>query len=626
MGELKSFLKGKKPVTYVDLFAGAGGFSEGFLQSECNNKYFDFILASDINENCELTHKVRYNIQLGLRTKFITEDIMSPDFLKHLKEALNGKEVDVISGGPSCQSFSLSGRRRRFDKRDNLFDHYLKVIREIKPKYFIMENVKGILTKDKGRFKEEIMKEMRSIFDDNEVGNFTEYLRRLLSGKNASFINNALFYKIMIELEKDDNIAKEYVNLFFENIDTQFKNITRQVNYIVSKSDRNINTIRHGLSLLRRKEQRDRISSEIINEKTFSNIDNDEYVERINEFLSIFSDDEIIKIIIESIDKIKEFDSINNKDIEQLKKAISLYSISLDECFQELEKLQKDKKSEKELNALMAKLRLYNIHQMILVSSDYGVPQNRERVVYIGSRKDQKEILSVPATVSENEKVTVYEALHDLDFIGNGETKKSYEKVKKDRKLDKLIRKRTVEGKISTNGKSYAEWSREGRLRDRFNFDINPFYVHDLNELKNKQNWEFEELFNHQTSSQNDTVRKRLQVIAKYGGYTDECKKRLKELGLESAKRNYFVLNPEKQSPTVVTMPDDFIHYSQNRALTVREMARLQSFDDSFVFQGKRQTGGDKRKNEIPQYTLVGNAVPPLMSRAIGNEILKNIK
>ena len=59
--------------------------------------------------------------------------------------------------------------------------------------------------------------------------------------------------------------------------------------------------------------------------------------------------------------------------------------------------------------------------------------------------------------------------------------------------------------------------------------------------------------------------------------------------------------------------------------MTVREMARLQSFDDSFVFQGKRQKGREKRKSEIPQYTLVGNAVPPLMARAIGNEILKNI-
>ena len=73
-------------------------------------------------------------------------------------------------------------------------------------------------------------------------------------------------------------------------------------------------------------------------------------------------------------------------------------------------------------------------------------------------------------------------------------------------------------------------------------------------------------------------------------------------------------------------MPDDFIHYSAYRALTVREMARLQSFDDNFVFQGKRTTGGDRRKEEIPQYTLVGNAVPPLMAKAIANEILKNIE
>ena len=121
-------------------------------------------------------------------------------------------------------------------------------------------------------------------------------------------------------------------------------------------------------------------------------------------------------------------------------------------------------------------------------------------------------------------------------------------------------------------------------------------------------------------------MKRRLKVIAEHNGYTDECRAELKKLGLESNKRNYFVLKVDGQSPTVVTMPDDFIHYSEYRAMTVREMARLQSFDDSFVFQGKRQTGGDKRKSEIPQYTLVGNAVPPLMARAIANEILKHIK
>lgn len=72
MAQKKEFLQGKRPVTFVDLFAGAGGISEGFMQAYTDSKYYDFILASDINENCELTHRVRYNHQLGLSTDFLT--------------------------------------------------------------------------------------------------------------------------------------------------------------------------------------------------------------------------------------------------------------------------------------------------------------------------------------------------------------------------------------------------------------------------------------------------------------------------------------------------------------------------------------------------------------------------
>ena len=627
MAEKKEFLQGRRPVTFVDLFAGAGGISEGFMQAFTDDKYYDFVLASDINENCELTHRVRYNEQLGLNTKFITEDIMSPTFLKHLLKELNGKEVDVVTGGPSCQSFSLSGRRKRFDKRDGLFNHYLKVIRALRPKYFVMENVKGLLTKDNGRFKVEIMREMRSIIDDRAVGTFLSLADKLLKKSISPFLATAFLLKLQMEITSDEEKANAYKELFFDLLDSQLRVVTRQIDYRTSKSNRYVSTIRHGIYMLRRNEQRERITADIINEKTVSNIDNDLFSDKFNEFLATISDENITAKIIESIGQVDDLKKAG-KDTEDLKQAIDLYSFSLDECFDELSKMAKEHKDAAEYDAIMSKLRLYNVEQMVLLSSDYGVPQNRERVVFIGSRNDQKPIKEIPPTVKQDERVTVYEAISDLDFIGNGEIRTEYATPEPHPEWDSLVKHRKVDGEITDtdDAKTFAEWSKAGRLTHRFDIECQPFYVKDKDELNGKMNMETAELFNHQTSAQNDIVRRRLQVIGQCGGYTDECKAKLKEMGLESQKRNYFVLKPETQSPTVVTMPDDFIHYSRYRAMTVREMARLQSFDDNFVFQGKRQTGGNKRKSEIPQYTLVGNAVPPLMSRAIGNVILKNIQ
>lgn len=626
MAERADFIQGRKPVTFVDLFAGAGGISEGFLQSYTDSKYYDFVLASDINENCELTHRVRYNEQLGLATKFVTEDIMSPTFVSDLQKFLKGKEVDVVTGGPSCQSFSLSGRRKRFDKRDGLFNHYLKVIRALHPKYFVMENVKGLLTKDKGKFKDEIMREMRSIIDNKGVPAFIGFVESLLKASASTFFAEAFTQKLMMEISEEDSDAVAWKAKFFESLDAQLKKVTREIEYRVSKSNKYINTIRHGLTLLRHNDVREKIMADIINEKTNANIDNDWFVDKINEFLTAMSDEEITMRVIYSFDLVEDLKK-DDKDIEDLKNAIRLYSLSLDECVDELGRMAKEKKRKKEFDNIMQALRLYNVEQMVLLSSDYGVPQNRERVVFIGSRNDQKPIKEIPATVRKEERVTIYEAISDLDFIGNGEVRTSYAATQPHTEWDGLIRSRKVDGEVSKekDAKTFAEWSREGRLSHRFTFDKQPFYVRNMEDLIGKMNMETAELFNHQTSAQNDKVQQRLKVIAECGGYTDECKEKLKAMGLESNKRNYFVLKADGQSPTVVTMPDDFIHYSSHRAMTVREMARLQSFDDSFVFQGKRQTGGDKRKSEIPQYTLVGNAVPPLMSRAIGNEILKHI-
>ena len=627
MAQNQEFLKGRKAVTFLDLFAGAGGISEGFLQSYTPDKYYDFVLASDINANCELTHRVRYNNQLGLDTDFLLEDIMSDSFVDDIKKRVGKKKIDVVTGGPSCQSFSLSGRRRKYDKRDNLFEHYLKVIEEFKPKYFVMENVKGILTKDKGRFKDEIMSLIRSIMDTKQVPALMEYLEKMLGRTATPFEKACLLAKVRIEIENDSK-TDILVEDFFAHVEEQFKVLTRNIDYRISKSDANISTIRHGLSLLKHFRERQKIQSAIIQEKTSSNIDNDAFVHSMNGFIEAMEDDAIIEKIFMALDNVKEFRK-QEDDVKMLKAMINVYAMTLDECFAAMNSYADRDGSIDEYKEILDKVRLYRVDRPIVVlSSNYGVPQNRERVLFIGCRNDQKLITDIPATLADDEKVTVYEAIADLDFIGNGETRTEYGKAKKNKKLDGLIRPRAMTGALESNEEmhTFYEWSRLGRLGHRFTFECHPFYVKTLEDLDNNLAKVEHELFNHQTSFQSDEVKRRLEIIAKHGDYDESCKEELKKENLESQKRNYTVLDPKGQSPTVVTMPDDFIHYSQFRAMTVREMARLQSFDDSFVFQGKRQTGGDKRKSEIPQYTLVGNAVPPLMARAIGNTILEVIK
>lgn len=625
MAEKKEFIANRHGIKYLDLFAGAGGFSEGFMQAYTQDKYYDFRLASDINENCELTHRVRYNKMLGLDTDFLCQDIMEDSFLPNLLQKLHGQEIDVITGGPSCQSFSLAGRRKKLDKRDDLFYHYLKVIKALRPKYFIMENVKGILTKDEGRIKERILREIRSIVDDMKMGELLTFLNDYLKPRMNASLFSCLSLKISMETSIAD-MEKQY-DAYFSNLDQQLKNVTKHLPYSISKSSTSVNTIRHGLLLLRDKEQRNEIRKQVIQLKTAAHVDNDTFVDAYNAIIETVSDENILDNILTAVDAVVQMGSGCEEDAQALKTSLEILTSTFDECIDFVrERLSDDPKRLGFLENLLKGIRLYNIGEpLVLLSSNYGVPQNRERVVFIGCRNDQDLITEIPATVKDEDKVKVYEALWDLNMVGNGEVATKYTTPTLIKEYEPSKRLRGVQGEPEENGHLFSEWSKEGRLGHRFTFDEEPFYVLSLKDLNVNGAHQHMELFNHQTSKQNETVRERLQIIAKHKDY-DEAKAELKEKGLESQKRNYVVLNPLGQSPTVCTMPDDFIHYSAYRPMTVREMARLQSFDDSFVFQGKRQTGGNNRQKEIPQYTLVGNAVPPLMARAIADTILNHIK
>jgi DNA (cytosine-5)-methyltransferase 1 len=122
-----------------------------------------------------------------------------------------------------------------------------------------------------------------------------------------------------------------------------------------------------------------------------------------------------------------------------------------------------------------------------------------------------------------------------------------------------------------------------------------------------------------------DVVRERFEFILK------ECRRgfNLSEADRERyglLKHRTLPMSPTMPAPTLTTLPDDVLHYSEPRILTVREYARIQSFPDWYKFRGKYTTGGLRRKKDCPRYTQIGNAVPPLLAEAIGSALIGVLK
>ena len=186
--------------------------------------------------------------------EFLRQDITEPDFLDNLLKKVGAKKVDVVCGGPPCQSFSLAGKRKKFDKKDDLFSHYLEVIKVLRPKYFVMENVKGILTKENGKIQELILEDINSIVDVKEIPQLTKFLKIFKkTNQREEFLIDSLSKRIEIEQfsEKKSEKAKE---AYIKSIESKFRQLTPKiVDYKTSKTDDRVSTIRHGFNLLLRK-------------------------------------------------------------------------------------------------------------------------------------------------------------------------------------------------------------------------------------------------------------------------------------------------------------------------------------------------------------------------------------
>ncbi|MFN3900856.1 MAG: DNA cytosine methyltransferase [Alishewanella aestuarii] len=236
----------------------------------------------------------------------------------------------------------------------------------------------------------------------------------------------------------------------------------------------------------------------------------------------------------------------------------------------------------------------YGVAFTIVTCSDWGVPQRRPRFIMIAKRG---------AESASFEPFKAIDEFRDTYLKGLGLSTKRPVSVKE------AIQDLEVEGKrlilnTESRSKKFMELAYEKpKSLNRYLKIIREGHSKAPNSLR--------------LPKHSDVVRERFALILK------ECPKGTSisddyRAKLSTKKRTLTPLHPDMPSATVTTLPDDMVHYSEPRILTVRESARLQSFPDWYEFHGVYTTGGKRRKFTCPRYTQVGNAVPPLLSRALG--------
>lgn len=240
----------------------------------------------------------------------------------------------------------------------------------------------------------------------------------------------------------------------------------------------------------------------------------------------------------------------------------------------------------------------YTVHEQLLDLSDFGVPQARTRYFVLAFRSELK--ISNPFEHLRNRLPSFLRSLRLTAPVSSGSAISDLEVGRGGRQP-------------STESKGFEETR----------------YAGPLTHYQKLMNAGCETPTNLRLARHNDNIVSRFKEIIELShaagrlnvsiGAEMRARFGIKKMALR-------VLDPDRPSPTITSMPDDLLHYSEPRTLTVRENARLQSFPDWYSFQGKYTSGGHLRKQEVPRFTQVANAVPPLAARAIGETLYELLR
>lgn len=516
----------------IDLFAGAGGLSLGFVQTG----KFNIVVAAENNKNAQLTYKKNHpNVD-------VRDDVRDIDYYKLIEEC---GDIDVVIGGPPCQGFSNANRQKAqtISSNNSLVKEYVRAICELQPKAFVMENV-GMLRSDIHRF-----------YYSEKDKNIPDSLKRARRKDNLEIISGDYCFgneKAVASTlcEYNDRLWKDKEYLAVNVLFRQKKN--------KEKFDNASNKYKKCLLELSKRLLQRTDSADIVAHAEYG------MAQILREYYAgDATRDELLRVI----------------------EAPLMYQ-RMYKCYSELVANEIVIDGYEYINGVCAKVTSYPVYEYVkailesppycydiksavLNAAEFGAPQKRERYVIVGTKEQGKALLP-EGKFSEGNYRTVRDAINDLEDVPT-----YFNVTTAPRKL--------LEIKI-------AKGSLLEQLRDSST------------------------LYNHVITETRETAMKRFKAL-KQGDNFHDLDKSLKTTYTDEKRTQntiYLRLKYDEPSGTVVNVRKSmWVHPTKDRALSIREAARLQTFPDSFVFQGTKDA----------QYQQVGNAVPPILARAIAETI-----
>lgn len=513
---------------------------------------YELVAAAEINENARATYK--QNIAKHAEKFEFINNVIGYDF-----GALNqrkGGEIDVVIGGPPCQGFSNANRQKNhlISMNNSLVKEYFRAIKEIRPKAFVMENV-SMLESDTHRFYD-------SYKDNAEIEALIANGFKIPKRMDALVLADRVFADIDLEQLPQENLVSY-------DIPSQLKHLLSVLRKNLGNDRRLPNFLIKNASLIKR------MISEYLAENQ-ATTDNGTII-MTNKLSTILT-----SLEEENWDTIKtDLDYV--VDLQKLIEFIR--EITSNELIGEYEYsvehgLRFITQSYSVIDYVNAILGNEYIQKGNVFNAEwFGVPQERRRFIVLGIRKDIYDLTGKELDYSEIQKAevipTVGDAIADLtDYEVGYDKKQELQPYKKD---DDLCEYAVLMRTGSEGVKNHITTKTTEKALDRFR------------KIKQGKNFHSLDVEDKDTYSKPERTQNTI----------------------------YLRLDPSKPSGTVVNVRKSmWIHPTLDRAISVREAARLQSFPDSFEFIGTKDS----------QYQQVGNAVPPLLAKGIAEILLKYLK